>query len=152
MLETPKVAMADGAGTPRFELSADPMDVIAATRISLMPSSLKVTADNFNVKQTSQMALEEGNQGDEAEELYGVPQSLAIHAPKKSSGGMSRMSASSDRGDRMNELFIAPFIRAATRFNESRYGRLLSTFMNRVLWFAFKLMLNRHCPPKHSQL
>jgi hypothetical protein len=161
MLEPQKVNRT-GAGTPRFALSADPLNVVmneynnsiaaASLKISLNKSGsnlqqgFKVTSfDEVNIKRTSCADLEKGEdleeEGDEDEELYGAPQTLAKQAPKKSIGGMSRMSknstASSDRGERMNELFVMPFIRAATRFNESRIGRLLTIFLNRVTTKVF---------------
>jgi hypothetical protein len=86
---------------------------------------------------------EEEEDEDEKEEegLYGAPQSLGVNAPKKSAGNMSRMSknsvTSSFRGDRLNEIFVMPIIRAAARANESPFGRQVSLFLNKVTTKVF---------------
>ena len=63
--------------------------------------------------------------------------------PDKSTGNMSHKSAGStshkshgsthsEKGDRMNELFVMPFIRGYSRYLESRPGRLVALLLNKA--------------------
>jgi hypothetical protein len=116
--------------------------------------NIKQSSTSFaDIKQSMDIERNEGEEDkdneDENEGLYGVAQSLAIHAPKKSAGNMSRMSRgsnSSERGDRMNQIFIMPFIRAATQLSESRAGRFVANFLNKVttkvIFWSFLSLVN----------
>jgi hypothetical protein len=122
-------------------------------RHSLVRVDGMLRSPSANVKSTSFMDLkgqrqqpsppgaDEEEEFDEEQDLYGAAQGLGFHAPKKSAGNMSRMSknsgASSDRQDRLNQIFIMPFIRAASRFNESQAGRYISRFLEKVTTKVF---------------
>jgi hypothetical protein len=132
---------------------------VAMLKVSSLqvPDSVSVRSSLKSVpgiRGSSMMDLE-GNKSDdedEKEELYGAAQDIGKLAPKKSAGNMSRLSknsaASSNRSDRLNQIFIMPFIRAASRFNESPAGRYLSLFFAKVttkifFWYLLSLFNNR---------
>jgi hypothetical protein len=134
-----------------------PSKNVAMLKVSSLqvPDSGSVRSSVKSIKKTSMMDLE-GNKSDddeyEKEELYGAAQDIGKLAPKKSAGNMSRMSknsaASSNRSDRLNQIFIMPFVRAASRFNESPAGRFMSLFLNKVttkifFWYFLSSLNNR---------
>jgi hypothetical protein len=96
-----------------------------------------------NIKQTAVKVAREkdeeeyaGADDDEEDALYGAAQGLGAHAPKKSAGQMSRISknsaASSDHGDRLDDIFVQPFVRANAKYQESHFGRYVSRILNKV--------------------
>jgi hypothetical protein len=106
-----------------------------------------------NIKQTSIRLRDEDAEDEDDDELYGEAQGLDTHAPKKSAGQMSRASknsknsaASSDKGDRLDEIFIQPFVRAIASAKESRLGlyaaRVANKVSSKVFFWSFLSIVN----------
>jgi hypothetical protein len=118
-----------------------------------------VRGSYFDIKQTSVRLDDEDDWADEDDGLVGEAKALGtIHPhlyqgsymPKKSAGQMSRMSknsaASSNQGDRLDEIFVQPFVRANARIQESSLGRnidrMLHKVSTKVFFWSFQSLAN----------